>query len=707
MAEGDYFVNGIKVRADGAVYTTTTANMADLANTSDAAKGDALIGVKLSATGSVATTQHEVNERFFNVFDFIGNDLSSAARLTLLAAIKARTNTTTLTAYIQAGITAVNVAGGGVLYFPSGTYYLASALVFKTTVSLIGQGNGVSIIKGDGIIGNHINDESIALADIEITSLGFDWNGYNTANFGTALSMNSPSHTRINVHHCRFFDSNYPGDATVKQRQGVFIGGAAESIWVQDNDCNHGARIKVGRGGKNVWINRNKLSFINDNAITMAMLGTVAVPLGDYSENVHIEDNTIINPKGCGVFVGADGATADDPAVYIKRLSISRNIILLDSANVGSSPIGVNFSVPAGGAEDVSIDNNITIKTSNSTASGNDNGIAVQSVNNMVGTVDRLSILDNKLFASQTTSNAAVYYAVATVAANDLNISGNTWSGYDHGVWINTAATLNRPTVNNNTGRNNNRSLRVSGNPTVVSGSYCWNRVFTPADGNFFSSTAAMEWRIEGNDILDSAGDAIDVAGAGTKDFYIIGNDLRGAASGPLVFSSSGVLSATSIVKDNLGLDAPMKVNTTAVGNVGGGTDVLMTHDLITNTLSVVGKGVSVVQSGITANNSNPKTLVSQVGGQTLVSQALTVSIAGEWMIEYDLVSTGVDTQRYVGRLTWESAAGVWATVLFKGTLALNDGAAITVRCTGTVTDGGGGINNDDIVQEYLRIQYP
>ena len=74
MAEGDYFVNGIKVRADGAVYTTTTANMADLANTSDAAKGDALIGVKLDATGAVATTQHERNEKF----GFL-DELSSAA----------------------------------------------------------------------------------------------------------------------------------------------------------------------------------------------------------------------------------------------------------------------------------------------------------------------------------------------------------------------------------------------------------------------------------------------------------------------------------------------------------------------------------------------------------------------------------------------------------------------------------------------------
>lgn len=40
------------------------------------------------------------------------------------------------------------------------------------------------------------------------------------------------------------------------------------------------------------------------------------------------------------------------------------------------------------------------------------------------------------------------------------------------------------------------------------------------------------------------------------------------------------------------------------------------------------------------------------------------------------------------------------------GTATQTDTSAITIKCTGTVTDGGGGINNNDIVQEYMRVTY-
>lgn len=145
--------------------------------------------------------------------------------------------------------------------------------------------------------------------------------------------------------------------------------------------------------------------------------------------------------------------------------------------------------------------------------------------------------------------------------------------------------------------------------------------------------------------------------------------------------------------------------NLTAVGNVGGGTDTLQTDSLPASFFAVTGRGAHVTQAGTAANNSNPKTLVSQVGGQTLVSQALTVSVAGEWRLEYNIFSTGTNTQYYEGFLDYESAAGVWTTVVFQGTLALTASSAQAVRCTGTVTDGGGGINNDDISQKLNLIE--
>lgn len=109
--------------AAGAAAAVDAAIRADFANTSDVAKGDALVGVKRVATGSVATTQHEVNERTFNVFDF----LSVAQR----ADVTARTNLLDVTTALQA---AIDAAGDtSLLIWPEGSY--------KTTATIVNNYN--------------------------------------------------------------------------------------------------------------------------------------------------------------------------------------------------------------------------------------------------------------------------------------------------------------------------------------------------------------------------------------------------------------------------------------------------------------------------------------------------------------------------------------------------------------------------------------
>ena len=86
----------------------------DLADSTDATLGDALVAVKLEATGSVARTQHDKNADFVSVLDFVP--------VALVSGILARTDATDLSAYIQAGIDALALRDGGILYFPSGRY---------------------------------------------------------------------------------------------------------------------------------------------------------------------------------------------------------------------------------------------------------------------------------------------------------------------------------------------------------------------------------------------------------------------------------------------------------------------------------------------------------------------------------------------------------------------------------------------------------
>lgn len=119
MAQGDYEVNGIRIRADGAVYVTGDGDAAltDLSDATDVLKGDYLVGVKLDAVGSVARTQHDKNAETISVTDFGAVGDGVADDVTALQA-------------------AIDGAGDyGTLLFPKTTanlWLISSALKFRT-----------------------------------------------------------------------------------------------------------------------------------------------------------------------------------------------------------------------------------------------------------------------------------------------------------------------------------------------------------------------------------------------------------------------------------------------------------------------------------------------------------------------------------------------------------------------------------------------
>lgn len=123
-ANSDYSLT-VKDKHGRLIYTSPTNTdpsdtlRGDLANTSDPTLGDALIGVKRTATGAVATTLHTYIEgQVFNVKTDFG---------------ATGDGTTNDRDAIQAAITA---AGNGVLYFPYGTYRVNTALNLVSNITL-------------------------------------------------------------------------------------------------------------------------------------------------------------------------------------------------------------------------------------------------------------------------------------------------------------------------------------------------------------------------------------------------------------------------------------------------------------------------------------------------------------------------------------------------------------------------------------------
>lgn len=110
------------------IGTGQAVTFADLSNTSDPTKGDALLGVKQTLPGGVARTQHDRNEELYYVTDW-----------------GAKTTNLDNTAFFQAAATAVKNAGGGTIRIPKGTW-IATNVPLMTGVYWEGDGEGATII---------------------------------------------------------------------------------------------------------------------------------------------------------------------------------------------------------------------------------------------------------------------------------------------------------------------------------------------------------------------------------------------------------------------------------------------------------------------------------------------------------------------------------------------------------------------------------
>lgn len=115
--------------------------------------------------------------------------------------------TTDDTTAIQAAITGVSAAGGGVVYVPAGTYKLTAALSGPNLVSIIGAGPGVSILNQTSTSANGLtyNPSSLTFASIENLTIQGPGSG---TGIGVLVEANSGAAT---VTSCSFTDVTITG----------------------------------------------------------------------------------------------------------------------------------------------------------------------------------------------------------------------------------------------------------------------------------------------------------------------------------------------------------------------------------------------------------------------------------------------------------------------------------------------------------------
>ena len=141
---------------------------------------------------------------------------------------------------------------------------------------------------------------------------------------------------------------------------------------------------------------------------------------------------------------------------------------------------------------------------------------------------------------------------------------------------------------------------------------------------------------------------------------------------------------------------AVANVNTTAVGNVDGGADDLMTYSLPANTLGASARVIRITARFTGAANANSKTMTF-VFGASSTAIFINSGSANTYYINFVIARSGLNTQDIWGD-RWE-VGGPSGNGLARVTATETETAAITIKFTGTATA------TDDIVQRLMIVE--
>jgi hypothetical protein len=156
-------------------------------------------------------------------------------------------------------------------------------------------------------------------------------------------------------------------------------------------------------------------------------------------------------------------------------------------------------------------------------------------------------------------------------------------------------------------------------------------------------------------------------------------------------FDSASATKATWVKRRKV-----LSIITVAVGNVGAGTDDMMTYTLPAATLGTDGQTLSIKLWGTTAANANAKTVTLNFGATVLTLNPTTAAPnAQNWYAEIIITRTGAATQIGTG---FCSFGAVFQTV-FSAAPTETLAGAVVIKGTGTAT------SDNDIVQRGMLVE--
>ena len=146
----------------------------------------------------------------------------------------------------------------------------------------------------------------------------------------------------------------------------------------------------------------------------------------------------------------------------------------------------------------------------------------------------------------------------------------------------------------------------------------------------------------------------------------------------------------------NIYLGGVLNNDSTAVGNVGAGTDDLITYSLSGNNLRTSGDFIEIDCFGTFAANANNKVISLVFGSTTIFTISPTAINSGSWNIKAKIIRTGSAIQEIIVSGNGTNAVLI-KTVYTSGAETLAN--SLDIKCTAI------GTSNDDILQKNLTIK--
>ncbi len=206
------------------------------------------------------------------------------------------------------------------------------------------------------------------------------------------------------------------------------------------------------------------------------------------------------------------------------------------------------------------------------------------------------------------------------------------------------------------------------------------------------SQVLAVGDETTGNNVVLSSGDSVIFNDENSMQDIGVAR----VASGLLEITNPNDGTRTSIIA--AGIPRRLHVNTSVVGNVGGGEDDLMSYVAPLDTLTINHDIIYVEAWGDLAGNSGTRTINFVIGGVILFTSTLAAGFNNRgWQAKWTIVRTSSTEVEVAGFTLAHSSS----TVRFRNTVTVSDLASNTLELKFTGEDSN---SNTDEVQQYGMI---